>query len=325
MGRPELIVFRTIEPLTKSGQEKLDLGLEQLGAEDRAFRFTRDLRTGETHIYGVDEMHLDGIADRLTRDFGVEAASIGNPQIVHRETIRKVSEAEGKFVRQTGGRSEYGHVILRLAPRETGTGFEFINGPADGKVPEKFIKPVEQGIREAMASGILAGYQMVDIQATLCDASYHEADSSEMAFKMAASEAFREAARQASPVLLEPILAVEVMVPDIYLGPVVGDLCYRGARIEAIERREGTQAIMATVPLSRMLGYGGDLASRTEGRGTYSAQFDRYVPLPDGGMPPNDQDGGSPVAAPRTPAPRGRYFSVALPEPDEDDCALGSD
>lgn len=314
MGQPPLIVFRAIEPLTKSGQEKLDLGLEQLGAQDLAFRFTRNIRTGETLIYGLDELHLNRIADRLTREFGLDVASIGPPRVVYRETIRKTSEAEGKFIRQTGGRGEYGHVVIRLTPRDAGSGFEFINAATDGTVPPHYIRSVEQGIREAMAAGVLAGYEVVDIQSTLCGGSYHEVDSTEVAFKMAATQAFREAARQASPVLLEPILAVEVVVLEIFLGPVVGDMIYR-ARIEAMERREVSQAIMGTVPLSRMLGYGGDLASRTEGSGTFTTQFDHYEPLPDG-LAPDNEENGSPLLAPRLPKPVGRGPSIAIPEPD---------
>jgi elongation factor G len=315
MGQPALIVFRAIEPLTKSGQEKLDLGLDQLGAEDRAFRFTRDVRTGETLIYATDELHLERIADRLTREFGVGAASIGNPQVVYRETIRKASEAERKFIRQRDGRSEFGHVIIRLAPQGAGAGFEFVNEVVGGTVPRQNIKPVEQGIREAREAGVLAGYEMVDIQATLCDGSYHEADSSELAFKMAASEAFREAARQGSPVLLEPIMAMEVLTPEVLMGPIVSDLCLRRARIEYMERNGTTQTIMATFPLAEMFGYAIDLRSLTDGNATCSMHFDRYEPLPDG-MAPNDDDHGAPVVAPRKPTPRGRNFSGELPEPD---------
>ena len=227
MGQPPLIVFRAIEPLTKSGHAELDLGLVELSAEDRAFRFTRKISTGETLIYGLDELHLNGIADRLTGEFGLDAASIGPPQIVYRETIRTESQAEGKFIRQTGGRGEYAHVVIRIAPGDAGSGFEFIDA-AEGNVPQEFTKSIEEGIREVMAVGVLAGYEMVDIQATLCGGSYHEVDSTEQAFKMAASEAFRESARQASPVLLEPIMAVEVVVPENFLGPVVGDLVLPG-------------------------------------------------------------------------------------------------
>jgi elongation factor G len=302
MGHPELILFRTIEALTESGQETLDLVLGQLEAEDPAFRFARDTRTGETLIYGTSEAHLEGIVDRLWRELGLEILNIGEPRVMYRETIRKIAEAEGKFIRQVGGRGQYAHVVIRLAPREAGSGFQFFNDVPEGTVPRKYVNPVEQGAREAMAAGILAGFELVDICVTLIDASYHEEDSSEMAFRMAASEAFREAALQASPVLLEPVLAVEVVAPDIILGSVVNDLTRRGARIEAIERRGSTQAIMATVPLSRMLGYGVDLASRTGGSGTYFAQFDHYQPLPDGHAP-NDEENGLPVVAPRNPRP----------------------
>jgi len=306
MGNTELILFRAIEPPGNSGQENLDLVLGQLEAEDPAFRFARDTRTGETLIYGTGEPHLDEIVEGLRRELGLEIPTIGKPQVVYRETIRKVAEAEGKVIRQSDGRGQYAHVVIRVDPREAGSGFQFFNDAPEGVVPQKYVNPVEQGAREATAAGILAGYELVDINVTLVDGSYHEEDSSELAFKLAASEVFREAALQASPVLLEPVMAVEVVVLEIYLGSVVSDLTHRRARIEGIERSGANQIARATAPLAEMLGYPSDLRSLTGASGTCSLQFDRYQPLPDG-LAPNDEENGLPVVAPRNPRP-GRQF-----------------
>jgi elongation factor G len=314
MSLPQQVVFVTIEPQTKSDGEKLVHALEKLMAEDPAMRVSRDAPTGGTIIRGTSEQHLEIIIDRLVREFGVEA-NVGKPQVVYRETISVAAEAEGKFIRQSGGRGEYAHVVIRLTPREVEAGFEFVNAIVGGVIPGQHIKSIEQGIKDAMESGILAGCEVVDIQATVFDGSYHEVDSSDMAFKLAAAEAYKEAARQASPVVLEPIMTVEVVVAEELMGPVAGDLCSRRARIEGMERRGTTQAIKATAPLAEMLGYATDLRSRTNGRASYSMHFDRYEPVPRG-FAPNDEDRSAPVVAPRTPAPKGKNSSIALPEPD---------
>jgi elongation factor G len=227
----------------------------------------------------MGELHLEIIVDRMMREFNVQA-NVGKPQVAYRETIRKHSEAEGKYIRQTGGSGQYGHVKIRIEPNEPGKGYEFVNEVVGGTVPKEYIKPVEQGIREAMEGGILAGYAMVDVKATLYDGSYHEVDSNEMAFKIAASMAFKEAARKASPVLLEPVMSVEVVVPEEFMGTIIGDLNSRRGRIEGIEHRAGSQVIKSMVPLSEMFGYATNMRSSTQGRATYSMHFSRYEEVP---------------------------------------------
>jgi elongation factor G len=226
----------------------------------------------------MGELHLEIIIDRMMREFSVQA-NVGKPQVAYRETIRKASEAEGKFIRQTGGRGQYGHVKIRLEPNP-GKGYEFENDITGGSVPKEFIKPVDQGIKEALEGGVLAGYEMVDVKAVLYDGSYHDVDSSEMAFKIAGSMAFKEAARKASPVLLEPVMSVEVVVPEEYMGDIIGDLNARRGRVEGMEHRAGSQVIRSMVPLSEMFGYATEMRSRTQGRATYSMHFARYEEAP---------------------------------------------
>jgi elongation factor G len=276
---PAPVISVAVEPKTKSDQEKMSLALSKLAQEDPTFKVATEPDTGQTIISGMGELHLEIIIDRMMREFKVEA-NVGKPQVAYRETIRKAAEAEGKFIRQTGGRGQYGHAKVRLEPQPAGKGFEFVNDIVGGAVPREYIKPVEQGIREAMEGGILAGYEMVDVKATLYDGSYHDVDSSEMAFKIAGSMAFKEAARRASPVLLEPIMSVEVVVPEEYMGDIIGDLNSRRGRVEGMEHRAGSQVIRSHVPLSEMFGYATDMRSRTQGRATYSMHFARYEEAP---------------------------------------------
>ena len=276
---PAPVISVAVEPKTKGDQEKMSLALSKLAQEDPTFKVATEPDTGQTIISGMGELHLEIIIDRMMREFKVEA-NVGKPQVAYRETIRKSAEAEGKFIRQTGGRGQYGHAKVRLEPQPAGKGFEFVNDIVGGAVPREYIKPVEQGIREAMEGGILAGYEMVDVKATLYDGSYHDVDSSEMAFKIAGSMAFKEAARRASPVLLEPIMSVEVVVPEEYMGDIIGDLNSRRGRVEGMEHRAGSQVIRSHVPLSEMFGYATDMRSRTQGRATYSMHFARYEEAP---------------------------------------------
>jgi elongation factor G len=268
-----------VEPKTKADQEKMGIALARLAQEDPTFKVNTDPDSGQTIISGMGELHLEIIIDRMMREYKVEA-NVGKPQVAYRETIRKPSQAEGKFIRQTGGRGQYGHVKIKLEPQEPGKGYEFVNDIVGGSVPKEFIKPVDHGIKEAMEGGVLAGYEMVDVKATLYDGSYHDVDSSEMAFKIAGSMAFKEAARKASPVLLEPVMSVEVVVPDEFMGDIIGDLNSRRGRVEAVEHRAGSQVIKAYVPLSEMFGYATDMRSRTQGRATFSMHFSRYEQAP---------------------------------------------
>jgi elongation factor G len=238
-----------------------------------------DPETGQTIISGMGELHLEIIVDRLMREFKV-GANVGRPQVAYKETIRRPVKAEGKFIRQTGGRGQYGHVVIEVEPQERGKGYEFVNKIVGGVVPKEYIPAVDAGIQEAMNTGVLAGYPVVDVKISLVDGSYHEVDSSEMAFKIAGSLAFKEAAKKAGPVLLEPIMKVEVVVPEEYMGDVIGDLNARRGRVEGMERRAGAQVIHAFVPLAEMFGYATDLRSRTQGRGTYVMQFDHYEEVP---------------------------------------------
>jgi elongation factor G len=274
MEFPEPVISVAIEPKTKADQDKLGEALSKLMDEDPTFRVTVDEETGQTLISGMGELHLEIIVDRLRREFGVEA-NIGKPQVAYKETIRKKARAEGKFIRQTGGRGQYGHVWIEIEPNR-GKGYEFIDAIVGGVIPKEFIPAVDQGIREAMQNGIIAGYPVVDVKVTLFDGSYHEVDSSDLAFKIAASIAFKEAAKQAEPVLLEPIMEVEVLTPDEYLGDVIGDLNSRRGRIEGINMRKDGQVVKALVPLAEMFGYATRLRSITQGRAIYTMQFHHY-------------------------------------------------
>jgi elongation factor G len=276
---PAPVIAVAVEPKTKSDQEKMGVALSKLAQEDPTFRVSTDPDSGQTIIEGMGELHLEIIVDRMMREFNVQA-NVGKPQVAYRETIRKQSQAEGKYIRQTGGSGQYGHVKIRLEPNEPGKGYEFVNDVVGGTVPREFIKPVDQGIKEAMEGGVLAGYGMVDVKATLYDGSYHEVDSNEMAFKIAGSMAFKEAARKASPVLLEPVMSVEVVVPEEYMGTIIGDLSSRRGRIEALEHRAGSQVIKAMVPLAEMFGYATNMRSNTQGRATFSMHFSRYEEAP---------------------------------------------
>ncbi len=276
---PAPVISVAVEPKTKSDQEKMGVALGKLAQEDPTFKVNTDPDSGQTIISGMGELHLEIIVDRMMREFNVQA-NVGKPQVAYRETIRKQSQAEGKYIRQTGGSGQYGHVRIRLEPNEPGKGYEFINDVVGGVIPKEFIKPVDQGIKEAMEGGVLAGYEMVDVKATLYDGSYHDVDSNEMAFKIAGSMAFKEAARKASPVLLEPVMSVEVVVPEEYMGTIIGDLSSRRGRIEGIEHRAGSQVIKAMVPLAEMFGYATNMRSNTQGRATFSMHFSRYEEAP---------------------------------------------
>ncbi|HEV3306117.1 MAG TPA: elongation factor G [Candidatus Sulfotelmatobacter sp.] len=273
------VISVAVEPKTKADQEKMGMALGRLAQEDPTFKVHTDPDSGQTIISGMGELHLEIIVDRMMREYKVEA-NVGKPQVAYRETIRKHSEAEGKYIRQTGGRGQYGHAKIRLDPQPAGTGYEFVNDIVGGSVPKEFIKPIDQGIQEALEGGILAGYPMVDVKATLYDGSYHDVDSNEMAFKIAGSMAFKEAARKASPVLLEPVMAVEVVTPEDYAGVIMGDLSSRRGRIEGMEHRAGSQVIKAIVPLAEMFGYATHMRSSTQGRAEYSMHFARYEEAP---------------------------------------------
>jgi len=276
---PAPVIAVAVEPKTKTDQEKMGIALGKLAQEDPTFKVNTDPDSGQTIISGMGELHLEIIVDRMMREFNVQA-NVGKPQVAYRETIRKHSQAEGKYIRQTGGSGQYGHVRIRLEPNQPGKGYEFINEVVGGVILKEFIKPVDQGIKEAMEGGVLAGYEMVDVKATLYDGSYHDVDSNEMAFKIAGSMAFKEAARKASPVLLEPVMSVEVVVPEEYMGTIIGDLSSRRGRIEGIEHRAGSQVIKAMVPLAEMFGYATNMRSNTQGRATFSMHFSRYEEAP---------------------------------------------
>jgi elongation factor G len=273
------VISVAVEPKTKSDQEKMGVALGRLAQEDPTFKVNTDPDSGQTIISGMGELHLEIIIDRMMREYKVEA-NVGKPQVAYRETIRRHAESEGKYIRQTGGSGHYGHVKLRIDPNDMGKGFEFINEIKSGSVPREFFKPIEQGIKQAMEGGVLAGYEMVDIKVTLYDGSYHEVDSDEMAFKIAASMGFKEAARKASPVLLEPIMSVEVVVPEEYMGVIIGDLNSRRGRIEGIDHRAGSQVIKSMVPLAEMFGYATNMRSNTQGRATFSMHFAHYDEAP---------------------------------------------
>jgi elongation factor G len=279
MDFPEPVISLAIEPKTKGDQEKLGQGLAKLMAEDPTFRVNTDEQTGQVVIRGMGELHLEIIVDRLKREFNVDA-SVGKPQVAYKETLTRPADGEGRYIRQTGGRGQYGHAKIHLFPAEPGTGYVFENEIVGGTIPKEYIKPIDEGIKEALTRGILAGYPVDDVRIELYDGSFHDVDSSEMAFKIAGSMAFQDAAKKAKPVLLEPVMRVEVVVPKDYMGDVMGDLASRRGRIQSQEDRGGTQIINARVPLSEMFGYATDLRSRTQGRATYSMHFDRYEQAP---------------------------------------------
>ena len=276
---PEPVIQVAVEPKTKADQEKMGIALTRLAEEDPTFRVETDQETGQTIIAGMGELHLEIIVDRMLREFKVDC-NVGKPQVAYRETIRKAVKSEGKFVRQSGGRGQYGHCLLEIEPQEVGKGFEFVNKVVGGAIPREYINPIEAGIKEAMENGVIAGYPMVDIKVTVYDGSYHDVDSSEMAFKIAGSMGFKAGAAKASPVLLEPYMRVEVTVPEEYMGDVIGDLNSRRGRIEGMEARAGAQVIRSFVPLAEMFGYATDLRSKTQGRGNYSMEISHYDEVP---------------------------------------------
>ena len=278
---PEPVISVSIEPKTKADQEKMGGALGRLAEEDPTFRMHTDIETGQTIIEGMGELHLEIIVDRLQREFKVQC-DVGRPQVAYKETIRRTVKAEGKFVRQSGGRGQYGHCWIELEPLEPGSGFEFVNKVVGGVIPREYINPIGAGIEEAMQNGILAGYPVLDMRATVYDGSYHDVDSSEMAFKIAGSMAFKSGALKADPAIIEPIEKIEVTVPEEYMGDVIGDISSRRGRIEGMEARGNTQVVRGFVPLSEMFGYSTDLRSATQGRGVYVMQFDHYEEVPKG-------------------------------------------
>ncbi len=280
MEFPDPVIEIAIEPKTKAGQEKMGVALAKLAEEDPTFKTYTNADTGQTIIAGMGELHLEIIVDRLLREFKVEA-NVGKPQVSYKETITATADVDHKYAKQSGGHGQYGHVKIKVYPREPGSGFEFVNSIVGGAIPKEYIGPIEEGIKSAMEVGPVAGYQVVDVGVELYDGSYHEVDSSEMAFKVAASMAFREAAQKAKPVLLEPVFKVEVTVPEEYMGDVIGDISGRRGRIEGSDMNNGAVAVRAMVPLSEMFGYATDLRSRTQGRGIYVMQFDHFEKLPD--------------------------------------------
>jgi elongation factor G len=279
MHFPEPVISIAIEPKTRDDLEKLGVSLHKLALEDPSFKVKTDEETGQTILSGMGELHLEIIVDRLLREFKVEA-NVGKPQVAYRETIAKSIKAEGRFIRQSGGKGQYGHVWLTLEPQAPGKGFEFVNRIVGGTIPREYIPAVQKGVKEAMEKGVLAGYPMVDIKVTLFDGSYHEVDSSEMAFKIAGSMGFKEGARRASPILLEPMMSIEIITPDEFTGQVVGDLTARRGKTSKVEYRGGTNVIAGEVPLANMFGYATDLRSLTQGRATFTLQFSHYTPVP---------------------------------------------
>ncbi|NLI21981.1 MAG: elongation factor G [Clostridiales bacterium] len=279
MDFPDPVIQVAIEPKTKAGQDKMTMALIKLAEEDPTFKTYTDQQTGQTIISGMGELHLEIIVDRLMREFKVEA-TVGKPQVAYRETIRRAAEAEGRYVRQTGGHGQYGHCRIRIEPVAPGEGYSFENKIVGGVIPKEFIAPIDAGIREASQSGLLGGFEVVDFKASVYDGSYHEVDSSEMAFKIAGSMAFKEALSKADPCLMEPMMKVEVIIPEQYMGDVIGDISSRRGRIEGMEARLGEQSVHAFVPLSEMFGYATDLRSRTQGRGLFTMQFDHYEEVP---------------------------------------------
>ena len=279
MEFPEPVISVAIEPKTKASQDKMTQALLKLAEEDPTFRTYTDEETGQTIIAGMGELHLEIIVDRLLREFKVEA-NVGNPQVAYKESIKSAAEGEGKYVKQSGGRGQYGHARIKIEPQPAGKGYEFVNAIVGGAIPKEYIGPVDQGIQEALQSGVIAGYPVLDVKVTLYDGSYHEVDSSEMAFKIAGSMAIKDALKKATPTLLEPMMKVEVTTPEEYMGDVIGDLNSRRGRIEGMELDNGAQHVKAFVPLSEMFGYATSLRSNTQGRANYSMQFDHYDPVP---------------------------------------------
>jgi elongation factor G len=279
MKFPEPVIAMAIEPKTKPDQEKMGFALQKLAQEDPSFRVRTDEETAQTIIAGMGELHLEIIVDRLLREFKVEA-NVGKPEVAFRETIRRKAESESKYIKQTGGRGQYGHVVLTVEPSESGKGLEFVNKVVGGAIPKEYIPAIEKGVKERMENGVIAGYPLRDIKVTVIDGSYHEVDSNEMAFKIAASMGFSDACKKADAVLLEPIMKVEVLVPQEFMGDVIGNLNGRRGKVQGMKVRAGAQAIEASVPLMEMFGYATDLRSRTQGRATYSMEFDRYDQVP---------------------------------------------
>ena len=278
MEFPEPVITQAVEPKTKADQEKMAIALQKLAEEDPTFRMHTDPETGQTTISGMGELHLDIIVDRMRREFNVEA-TVGAPMVAYRETITQMGECEGKHIKQSGGRGQYGHVWVRFEPNPE-KGYEFVDNIVGGVVPREYISVIDKGLQDAMQSGILAGYPMVDVKATLFDGSYHDVDSSEMAFKIAGSMAFKEGCKQAKSVILEPIMRVEITVPEEYMGDVIGDVNSRRGKLEGMEARNGMQIIRAFIPLAEMFGYATDLRSKTQGRGTYAMEPSHYEEVP---------------------------------------------
>src|SRR5881409_1346927 len=295
MEFPDPVISIAIEPKTKADQERLGGSLHKLATEDPSFRISTNAETGQTLISGMGELHLEIIVDRLLREFKVDA-NVGKPQVAYKETIRKAVEQESKFIRQTGGRGQYGHVVLRVEPLAPGGGFQFVDGTKGGVIPREYIPAIEKGVKEAMESGVLAGYPVVDLKATVVYGSYHEVDSSELAFKIAGSMAFKEAMAKANPVILEPIMSLEVVTPEEFMGDVISDINRRRGRITGQEPRGNTQVIAAQVPLAEMFGYATDLRSRSQGRATFTMQFSHYEPVPKGIGPEPLRPGGERLA-----------------------------
>jgi elongation factor G len=314
MDLPHPLISLVLQPNTPVDQERLGLGIQKLMAEDPTFRVDVNVQTGQVIIGGVSELHLELIVDRLKRDLNVDA-TIGKPQVAYKETLTRPADGEMKYAKQTGGRGQYGHAKIHVYPGEPGTGYIFQNEIVGGAIPKDFIKPVDEGIKEALTRGVLAGYPIDDVRVELYDGSYHDVDSSEMAFKIAGSMAFQDAAKKAKPVLLEPVMRVEVVVPKEHMGDVIGNLSSRRGQIQSQEDRGGTQIIQARVPLSKMFGYATDLRSRTQGRATYSMHFDCYQQC--SGWP--DDDHPSFVGARPKPVPLRNDSAIALPEPDDED------
>ena len=279
MEFPEPVIRVAIEPKTKAGQEKMTMALVKLAEEDPTFKTYTDTETGQTIIAGMGELHLEIIVDRMMREFKVEA-TVGAPQVAYKETIRRKVKQEGRYVRQSGGRGQYGHCIIELEPTQPGEGYSFENKTVGGAIPKEYIPAIDAGIQEAAKSGVLGGYECVDFKVTLLDGSYHEVDSSEMAYKIAGSMAFKDGARKADPVLLEPVMKVEVVMPEEYMGDIIGNINSRRGRVEGMESRPGVQVVKAIVPLGEMFGYATDLRSRTQGRGVYTMQFSHYEEVP---------------------------------------------
>jgi len=314
MATPQQVMFIPIEPKTEADREKLAQALRKLMAEDPTFGMNSDVQTGQSILRGVNELQLEMIVDRLNREFNIDV-TIGDPQVAYKETVTRLAGGEGRYVRQTGSRDHYAHAKIRLVPGNTGSSYVFDSQSIGGVIPEEFIPSIDEGIKEALTRGVLTGYPVDDVRIELYDGSYHEVDSPEIAFKIAGAEAFKDSAKKANPVLLEPVMATEVVVPEECMGDVVGDLTSRRGRIESMERRGTTQAIKSRVPLSELLGYAEDLRSLRQGRATCSMYFDRYEPV-SAGPHSDNEDRIAPVVVPRTPPPRSKNSGVALPEPE---------